>query len=135
MCFPFPSFVFSVHNLSERQICGTVANLNKLVCLFPFLLVIFSYLFVFACFFFFSKFLFFCFILMCFWTFFFLSSRSWLFFPLSLPFYVSLFHEDSVWFDHRFSFLFFSPFTYSPFFHRTPCFLNCFRSHGLFFFF
>ena len=67
----------------------------------------FSYLFVFACFFFFSKFLFFCFILMCFWTFFFLSSRSWLFFPLSLPFYVSLFHEDSVWFDHRFSFLFY----------------------------
>ena len=33
-------------------------------------------------------------------------SRSWMFLPLLLPFYVSLFW-DSVWFDHRFSHLFY----------------------------
>ena len=38
ICFPFPSFVFSVNNLSERQVEGTVANLKKHVCLFTFLL-------------------------------------------------------------------------------------------------
>ena len=40
ICFPFP-FVFSLHNLSQRQVCGTVAKQKKLVCLIPFLLVTF----------------------------------------------------------------------------------------------
>ena len=69
---------------------------------------------------------------MCFWTFFFLSSRSWLFFPLSLPFYVSLFLEDSVWFDHRFSFLFYFLLLHTLLIHKTPCFFELFpfaRSH------
>ena len=112
ICFPFP-FVFSLHNLSERKVCGTVAKQKKLVCLIPFLLVTF---FIFICLYmFFSAISFLCFILMCFWTFFFLSSRSWMSFPLSLPFLCVSFSEDPVWFDHPFSFLFsFSPFTYSP---------------------
>ena len=49
ICFPFPSFVFSVNNLSERQIEGTVANLKK--NMFVYLLIcwsLFSDLFVFA---------------------------------------------------------------------------------------
>ena len=54
MCFPFP-FVFSVHNLSQRRVGGTVAKQKKRVCLFTFLFGIFSYLFVFA-FFVFSNF-------------------------------------------------------------------------------
>ena len=29
VCFPFPSFVFSVHNFSERKVYGTAANLKK----------------------------------------------------------------------------------------------------------
>ena len=61
MCFPFP-FVFSVHNLSERQVYGTVANLKN-TCLSISLFVghffIFICLCMFVCFFFFSKFLFF----------------------------------------------------------------------------
>ena len=51
--FPFP-FVFSVHNLSERQVYGTVAKQKKLVCLFTFLVgtfFIFICLCMFVCFF------------------------------------------------------------------------------------
>ena len=114
ICFPFPSFVSSVHNLSQRQVCGTSC---KKTCLSISLFVVhFSYLFVLACLFFSI----FCFILMCFWTFFFLSSRSWMFFPLSLPFLcISSPSEDPVWFDHPFSFLF------SLLLHNSPCSQEC----------
>ena len=49
MCFPFP-FVFSVNNLSERQVEGTVANLKKknMFVYLPFCWALFSNLLVFA---------------------------------------------------------------------------------------
>ena len=88
ICFPFPSFVFSVHNLSQRQVCGTVAKKKKNVFVYlPFCCGIF-HIYLSLHFLFFR---FFCFILMCFWTFFFLGSRSWMSFPLSLPFFMYLF--------------------------------------------
>ena len=112
MCFPFP-FVFSVHNLSQRQVCGTVAK-QKNTCLSIYLFV-FSYLFVFAVCLFFSKF--FRFILMCFWTFILLFLLSFLnVFSSITPFLCISFSWRLclVWSSYFFSFFYFSPFTYSP---------------------
>ena len=135
MCFPFPSFVFSVHNLSERQICGTVANLKKnLFVYFPFCWSFFHIYLSLHVFFFFeiSFFLFyshvFLNILLFKFSFLIVFSSVTPFLCISFSWRLCL-----VW--SSFFFSFFSPFTYSPFFHKTPCFLNCFRSHGLFFFF
>ena len=89
ICFPFPSFVFSVHNLSQRQVCGTVAKKNVFVY-FPCCWALFSFSFVFACFF--CNFLF-CFILM----------------------YLFFFWRPCLVWSSFFSFLFLlSLFTYSP---------------------
>ena len=62
---------------------------KKKTCLSIYLFV--WHFFIFICLCIFCFFEFFRFILMCFWTFFFLSSRSWMFFPLSLPFFMYLF--------------------------------------------
>ena len=89
------SMYFFVHTLLHIK--------KKLVCSFPFLLFTFSYLFVFACLSFFFRFFFVLF--SCLKTFFFfvlvLECCS-----LLVSFYVSLFFENSVWFEHRFSHFF-----------------------------
>ena len=65
LCFPFPSFVFSVHNLFFKTSLWNICK-SKKTCLFiSFLLGTFSCVFVFACLSFF-RFSFFCFIFMCF---------------------------------------------------------------------
>ena len=123
----------SVHNLSERQVYGTVANLKKtLVCLFSFLLGIFSYLFVFACFFFFfSKFLF------SFYSHVFLNILLFKFaflivFSSVTPFFMYLFFLKTL-FGLIIVFLFFFIFSFYilSLFTRRHVFLNCFRLHGL----
>ena len=128
ICFPFPSFVCSVHNLSEEKFMELL-RIWKNVCLFPYPFLL-GTCFTFIClcmFVFVSKFHFFWYILICFWTFVFFCSRSWMFLPLLLPFYVSLFW-DTVWFDHRFSHLF--DFLLLHIFSHKDMFLYCFRSYS-----
>ena len=76
---------------------------------------------------------FFCFILMCFWTFFFFVLVLECF-SFVAPFLCICFFEDSVRFDHRFPPLCFSFYIPSFFFHKNMSFFNCFRSYCLFFF-
>ena len=121
MCFPFPSFVFSVHNLSERKVYGTVANLSISLSLFCWALV--WHFLVFACLSLFRNFLFLIyshlFLNICLFC-----SRSWMFLPLLLPFYVSLFFLTL--FGLIIVFSLFSPVTYFLFFSHKAMFFVLF---------
>ena len=121
--FFFSSFflVSNTFNLSERQVDGTVANLKK-TCLSISLFVFFQIYFVFACLFVFFRNFFFSFYSHVFLNILLLSSRSWMFFPQSLPVMYLIFLKTL--FGLIIVFLFFSssPFTYSPFFTRSHVF-------------
>ena len=102
---------------------------------FPFCWALVSYLFVFACLSLFRNFAF----LIYFHVF---EHVSVLFsflnvFPSVAPFFMYLFFlfEDSVWFHHRFSHLFYFLLLHIFLFHTKPCFLNCFRLYCLSFLF
>ena len=126
--------VFSVHNLSERQVYGTVANLKN-VCLFPFpFLLCTCFIFICLCMFVFvSKFPVFD-LFSCFWTFFcfvlilegFSLCRSLFYVPLFFVWRLCL-----VWssFSHLFYFLLLPIFLFSHeamFFELFPFVLSLF---------
>ena len=119
--FAFPCFVFSVNNLSARKVYGTVASLKN-VCVFPFLLGTCFTLVVFACLSLFRNFTFLIysnlFLNICLFC-----SRSWMFLPLLLPFYVSLFLRLCLVWSSFFSPFLFSPVTYFPFFTQSHVFV------------
>ena len=121
--FPFSLSSMSITSLKDKFMELLQKNL---FVYFPFHCALVSYLFLslHVCLFF-SKFLFFRFILMCFWTFFFLSSRSWLFFPLSLPFLCVSFSWRLCLVWSSFFFFFFNfLLIHTLLVHKTPCFLN-----------
>ena len=120
MCFPFPSFVFSVHNLFWKQVYVTSTNSKKQTCLsISFFVVHFwSYLFLHVCPSFFDRFFFFLFYSHLFLNIFLFGSRCWICFSSVAPILCISFFEDSVFgLIIVFSPLFKNPpVTYSPFF-------------------
>ena len=130
ICFPFP-FVFSVQTSLKKSLWNCCESEKMFVCFpIPFCWALVSHSFVFACLSLFRNFTFLIYsnlflnnCLFC--------SRSWMFLPLLLPFYVSLFW-DSVWFDHRFSHLFY--FLLLHIFSHKDMFLYCLNLYSLSFF-